>query len=194
MITPATAVDADLARESRDTWRVKPRRDTSSSGMSSFAVEIRPALPFFAELREITTSAANRRDIGEGDTPIWSLDEWRRFIAAARATIHMPLMGNAIYKTVVNVERMLEDGKDARFIHRTLYYKAKHDESEQIRKAADERREDAQKKATTRSQAVDAQVEIERIRIEARERAKAEFDARREDGQRPRRRQAESVL
>jgi hypothetical protein len=185
----------DVVETARRTWRYRaPENGSGGSRMVSLQVEMAPLDGFFRVVREVSAAARARGEIGEGDAPVWSLEEWQRFVDAARAERHLGALGTAIFRTVTNVQQMVRDGRDARFIHAALYWRSRKDDSEHEKKLALERAEEARKAARDRALAVAAQKEIELVRLEARERAKAEVESRRESGSQRRRRGADEPI
>src|SRR5690349_5354395 len=94
-----------------------------SGKWSDLATELRPTIPFFSAIRRITSGAMERGEKGVGGGFVWSLNDWKVFARVARSQKFPAFLGNAVYRTVRNVETMLADGKSAQEIHAALYWR-----------------------------------------------------------------------
>lgn len=148
---------------------------------------------FLHVVQSVSRSARERGELGEGNSPIWSEDEWRQFVMAGDAYAAVGgLFAEGVAKTTRQVGTMLEDGKDARFIHAALFWLARKAESEDARVRETERRKELDVQRRDRERQIQGEEEKELIRIEARARAKARYDGGSES--KSRRRHAESDL
>lgn len=150
---------------------------TGPGKWSSIATELTPLRGFYGIVTKLADRARERGEIGEGGAPVWSLAEWARFIRAARESQHLESQFSGLLKTVVAVETLIDAGKTAREIHQALYWASRDDDTAQEKKAKLEADEVARGKARARELAVQAEMELQRVRAEARERVKSEFDA-----------------
>lgn len=168
----------ELVAEAREAWPIKPRQRQSEQGgkWSAVGVELAPLMGFFAIVNKIGQRARERGELGEGGSPVWSIAEWQRFIRAAREESHPGFMGSAIVKTVLNVETMLADGKNARDIHVALFWRSRKDDAEQERVTAAERLHAERTASSSFESAVGEKLKDERARVEARRRAREEGD------------------
>lgn len=150
---------------------------------------------FLETLREIGQSARKRSELGEGGDPVWSVEEWRAFCDAGQDYAETGgAFADGIFKTVRNVRTMLDDGKDARFIHRVFYWRGRKAEEDGRAEADARRQKEISEGHRDRERQIDAEKGRELIRLEARARAKVEFDAQRGDREQPRRRYVEGAL
>lgn len=148
---------------------------------------------FLQVVQSVSRSARERGELGEGNSPIWTEDEWQQFCIAGDAYAAVGgLFAEGVAKTTRQVGTMLEDGKDARFIHSALFWLARKAESEDGRERDQMRQKEIAIQRNDREKQIQAEEEKELIRIEARARAKARFDGGGES--KSRRRHAESDL
>lgn len=149
---------------------------------------------FLQVVQTVSRSARERGQMGEGNSPIWTEDEWQQFCIAGDAYAAVGgLFADGVAKTTKQVGTMLEDGKDARFIHSALFWLARKAESEDNRDRERDRQKEIDIQRRDREKQIQAEEEKALIRIEANARAKARYDAGAESKS-SRRRHAESDL
>lgn len=80
------------------------------------------ALDFFAGIVKIANRARAQGNFDERGDPIWDIPSWKAFCKGVRGFQHLQVanLGGAAYKTMLEVETMLEDGFDAAGIHAVL--------------------------------------------------------------------------
>lgn len=89
----------------------------SRGGPSLFPTDV---LEFFKGVSRLAARAKARGNLGPDGHPIWSEDELRAFCKGARAYRHLSFYGNALVRSVQEIEACLEDGYDASDIHNIL--------------------------------------------------------------------------
>ncbi len=144
---------------------------------------------FLGVVRTISAAARERNEIGQGGDVVWSLDEWRRFCDAGSAYVATGgLYSRGLGLQIKRIETMLGDGKDAGFVHRTEYWFARRAASDGEAERESKRQEEVRAQRRERESRISEEMDREMVRLEARERARAVFNARPEESRGNRRR------